>query len=188
MFETNVKILKELKDFLLTVSADRELLNYFSISEKDFTRTRKLPFDKLVILITKLCKKTLSIEIDRFFEEMGIDMTCSVSAFTQQRMKLKPVFFYLWNVILQKSFYKHNAKRVKRWKGYRLITADGSSVNLVGTTELNNYFGGQRNRYESFTAARTFFHYDILNELILFCNIKPFRIAELRMAYAASHL
>jgi hypothetical protein len=185
MFEANVMILKELRDFVLTICNDRELLNYFSISEKDFTRTRKLPFDKLVLLIAKLCKKTLSVELERFFEEMGVDMSCSVSAFTQQRMKLKPVFFYLWNMVLQKSFYHHNANEVKRWKGFRLISADGSTVSLISTEELSKNFGGGENQNASFTVAKSFYHYDILNELIVYCNVKPYRYGEINMAYDA---
>lgn len=186
MFETNAKILKELKDFVLTVCNDRALLNYFSVSEKDFTRNRKLPFDKLVLLITKLCKKTLSVELERFFEEMGADRACSVSAFTQQRLKLKPVFFYLWNMVLQKSFYHHSASAVKRWKGYRLIAADGSTLSLIGTEELSKHFGGGKNKNASFTVAKTFYHYDVLNELILYSNVKPYRYGEINMGYDAT--
>ncbi len=104
MFEANVKIITELKNFITIVSGNREILDKFCISERNFIRTRKLPFARLVLLITKLCKKTLSIELEKFFEEMGGLGNCSVSAFTQQRLKLEPAFFYFWNMVLHESF------------------------------------------------------------------------------------
>ncbi len=130
MFDVNIKIIEDLKNFITTVSGNREILNKFCANEKDFTRSRKLPFKKLTLLILKLCKKTLSIELENFFEEMGCSMSCSVSAFIQQRIKLEPVFFNLWNMILQRSYYYRYGDAVKRWKGHRVITVDGSSVAL----------------------------------------------------------
>jgi hypothetical protein len=97
MLQANVKIIAELKQFVTIASTNKDLLRQFSVSAKDFIRTRKLPFEKLVLLIAKLCKKTLSIEIETFFEEMSSTVNCSVSAFTQQRLKLEPSFFYWWN-------------------------------------------------------------------------------------------
>lgn len=68
MFEANVKIITELKNFITIVSDNREILEKFCVSDKNFLRTRKLPFARLVLLIAKLCKKTLSIELEKFFE------------------------------------------------------------------------------------------------------------------------
>ena len=99
MVNANVKIISELKAFITLVSSNREILNKFCAAETSFTRARKLPFEKLVLFITKLCKKTLSIELDHFFEEIRCSMSCSVSAFTQQRVKLDPMFFYFWNMV-----------------------------------------------------------------------------------------
>lgn len=137
------------------------------------------------MLITKLCKKSLSIELEKFFEEINEASHCSVSAFTHQRLKLKPEFFKCWNILLQKSFYFHYGDAVKRWKNYRIIAADGSSISLVNMPALSNYFGGQSNQQTNFVLARTFYHYDVLNELILLSEIKPYRCGELNMAYKA---
>lgn len=184
MREANLKIIIELKCFIDTVAANRSFLNLFCVSGTDFLRTRKLPFDKLVFFIMRLCKKTLSIELEKFFEELG-DITggCSVSAFSQQRIKLKPSLFYWWNTVLWDSFHRNYGKSVKRWKGYKLIAADGSSVGLVNTPALAAYFGGQSNQHTEFIAARTFYQYDVLNELVFSCGITPYRFSELKMAY-----
>lgn len=182
MFEANVKIITELKDFITIVAGNREILNKFCVSDCDFTRIRKLPFEKLVLLIAKLCKKTLSIELENFFGEMGSSLPCSVSAFTQQRIKLEPSFFIYWNIVLWGSYYRYYNNTVRRWKGYRIIAADGSSVSLINNPALSTYFGGQSNQNTNFIAAKTFYHYDVLNELVLMAQIKPYRYGEHAMA------
>src|SRR3954468_8533272 len=102
MFDLNVKIIAELKEFLKICWSDPNVLDVFRYSEKDFTRNRKLSFPRLVLFIAKLCKRTLSQELETFFEHEFNDTTgaCSVSAFSQQRHKLKGFFFEIWNKVL----------------------------------------------------------------------------------------
>jgi len=178
-----IKIISELKSFVSLVIENDDLLDRFRKSNKDFTRNRKLPFERLVLLIIKLCKKTLSIELEKFFEELGQSECCSVSAFTQQRMKLKASFFECWNRVLWSSYYHYSDTEVKRFKSFRIIAADGSNVSLINTPVLNTYFGGQSNQNSSFVQAKTFYYYDVLNELVLFPRIMPYRYGETPMAY-----
>ena len=178
-----VKIISELKNFVFLVTSQKQVMDNFRKSDKDFTRNRKLPFERLVLLISKLCKKTLSIELEKFFEELGDPDSCSVSAFTQQRGKLKASFFYWWNQVLWSSYYHYSEEDSKRWKGLRIIAADGSNVSLVNTPALNKHFGGQSNQHDSFVQAKTFYYYDVLNELVLFPRIVPYRYGEIQMAY-----
>ena len=185
MFDVNLKIISELKSFLILIIADKNLVSFFSVSDKDFIRTRRLPFEKIAVLIVKLCKKTLSFEIDSFFEDIGSSITCSVSAFSQQRVKLKPLFFHYWNNVLISSFYFYSGKEVKCWKGYRVIGADGSNISLINNKALNEYFGGQKNQFSFFVQAKTFYHYDVLNELVVLSDIKPYRYGEMKMAHNA---
>ena len=183
MLDANLKIIAELKEFITIVSNKRELLDKFCTSSSDFTRVRKLPFDRLTLLIAKLCKKTLSIELEGFFKEINGPEACSVSAFSQQRSKLEPAFFEWWNTLLWASYYRYYGDAAKRWKGYRIIAADGSSISLVNNPALSKYFGGQSNQQTDFVLAKTFYHYDVLNELVLFAQIKPYRNSELAIAY-----
>ena len=185
MFDLSLKILSELKNFISMVSSNRELLNKFCSSDKDFSRSRKLPFDKLVFFIIKLCKKTLSVELERYFDELNTAMPCSVSAFTQQRLKLHFSFFYWWNALLCKSYYYHGNDQVKRWNQYRLVAADGSNISLTNSPALSKHFGGQSNQNGFYTLAKTFYYYDVLNELILVPQIKPYKYGEMQMAYDA---
>lgn len=183
MIDANIKLIQELKEFVSLVSSNDDLLSHFRFSPNDFIRNRKMPFEKLVLLIAKLCKKTLSVEIENFFMESEDPNPCSVSAFVQQRIKLKPLFFCLWNKFLCSTWYELNKNEIKRWKGYRIVAADGSNATLVNSESLSKYYGGQINQVSYFTIAKTVYFYDVLNELILLPKIGPYRLGELNMVY-----
>ena len=183
MLKANLKIIGELKSFLMQVANNQDLINLFRNSKTDFTRKRKLHFENLSLLIIRLCKKTLSVEIEKFFEEINSCLSCSVPAFSLQRAKLNPSFFYSWNMFLWLNFYAEYGSRVKRWRGFRVVGCDGSNISLVNKPELQDYFGGQSNQSGSFVVAKTFYCYDVLNQMILFPQIAAYRYGELRMAY-----
>jgi Transposase DDE domain len=183
MLETNVGIIYELKSFLKEVANNESLINLFRHSTTDFTRKRKLTFENLSLLIMRLCKKTLSFEIEQFFEKIASPMSCSVSAFSLQRIKLNPSFFYAWNMVLWLNYYHAYGCKVKRWRGFRVLGCDGSNLSLVNKPDLQAYFGGQSNQQSSYVVAKTFYCYDVLNKMILFPKIAPYRDGELRMAY-----
>lgn len=183
MFDANLKILGELKNFLSIVSNNEKYLSLFRNSEADFTRKRKLTFDKLALLIAGLRKKTWSVEIDDFFEELNSSKTYTVPALSLQRAKMNPAFFHCWNMVLWMNFYLHYGTKVKRWKARRVIACDGSNVSLVNRPELSEFFGGQSNQTCSFVQAKTFYCYDVLNKMILFPRIAPYRYGELNIAY-----
>ncbi len=42
------------------------------MNPKDFTRDRKLPFARLVLFMLNLVRKTLQVELDRFFALLGL--------------------------------------------------------------------------------------------------------------------
>lgn len=187
MFDVNIKIIAELKHFIEICINDSDVMHLCRNSKSAFVRNRKLSFERLVLFIVKLCKKTLSVELDHFFEkELNEPLgRCSVSAFSQQRSKLDYLFFQLWNEVLYKSFYHHGAGCIKRWNGYRIIAADGTAVSLLSTRVLSQYFGGQSNPQGSFTGAKAFLHYDVLNKLFIHAHFATYRTGELPMAYSA---
>lgn len=183
MLEANLRIINELKLFLQMTVEDSNLLSVFSTSPGDFKRRRKLPFERLVLLIARLCKKTLSVELESFFAEFDLSLDCTVSAFCQQRKKLDPLFFKVWNILLCQAFYTYS-KNIKRWSRFRVIAIDGSNISLVNTPTLTEAFGGQRNQQCSFTQAKAIYQYDVLNGLILNAHVLPYRSGELSSAYS----
>ena len=70
MVEANLKIIEELKYFLDTVSKESEVRKLVTQSESDFSRDRKLPMCRLVGLIINMPKRSLSIEIQEFFDSL----------------------------------------------------------------------------------------------------------------------
>ena len=56
MVEANVRIIEELKYFLEAVSKDSSLRKLVTETEKDFTRARKLPMERIVRLIINMPK------------------------------------------------------------------------------------------------------------------------------------
>jgi hypothetical protein len=183
MSKANLRIIEELRLFITLMSQNRDLVSMFSTTPNGFTRRRKLCFSDLVLLIARLCKKTLSVEIERFFDEAGHAGRCSVSAFCQQRKKLDPLLYRVWNRLLCESFYTFRGRRVKRWGGYRLIAVDGSNVSLVNTPALQAHFGGQSNQQCFFVQAKAMFMHDVLNGLTVNAVIAPYRTGELILAY-----
>jgi hypothetical protein len=87
--------------------------------------------------------------------------------------------------VLCQSFYHYAEDHIQRWRGYRLIAADGSCICLLNTRALSAHFGGQRNQNISFTCGRAFFHYDVLNKLFIDARLAPYRTSEQNMAYKA---
>lgn len=188
MFEVNVKIIAELKAFLCRCTTQTNLLSAMRNSDTAFTRNRKLSFTRLVLFICKLCKKTLSDELDAFFEQdLQCPYTCSVSAYSLQRRKLSFAFFVLWNEVLCNSFYHYGAEagKISRWRGRRLIAVDGSRLSLVATKELYPFFGGQSNRFGSYCGAQTIVMFDVLNKLFIYSRLAPYRVAEKQLGWQA---
>ena len=109
---------------------------------------------------------------------MALNISCSKSAFVQQRLKLHCNFFMWWNVVLVESFYHHHSERNKRWQGYRIMAVDGSTAYLINTPELKNCFGTQINQHTAITMGRIMGIYDVLNEITVTSHLLPIRYSE----------
>lgn len=179
MVEANIKIIEELKFFLESLSSDREIRKLVAESENDFSRDRKLPLQRIAGIIIKMPKRSLSIELQEFFDSLGNGLEgCTKGAFSLQRSKLKPLFFKVWNKWLVDNFYHYYAQRVKRWRGFRLQAADGSTVYLLNKEEIVNHFGTRNNQHVSIPMARVMQVYDILNGIIVWGEMYPIKQSE----------
>jgi hypothetical protein len=132
MVEANLQIIEELKNFLNTVSCEADVRKLFTGLDVDFSRERKLRLNMLVSLIINLPKRSLSIEIQEFFDSLAEGSKASTkSAFSQQRTKLSALFFRVWNQWLVDGFYNYYGEKVKRWRGLRVQAVDGSTAYLI---------------------------------------------------------
>ncbi|MFZ2284933.1 MAG: IS4 family transposase [Lutibacter sp.] len=187
MIDANIKIIGELKAFLNVISSKPELKELFTGKPSDFSRNRKLTFDRTIFLILNMLKRSLAIEVREFFELIGNEnISCSKAAFTIQRKKLKSSFFELWNKLLVDCFYNYYGENVKKWNNFLLIGVDGSTAYLFDKKEVKNYFGVQENQFTQTPIARVMKFYDVLNKINIFSKICSIKISE--QAIVSNHL
>ncbi|MDF1516324.1 MAG: hypothetical protein P1P79_00125, partial [Lutibacter sp.] len=187
MIDANKKIIGELKAFLNVISSKPELKELFTGKPSDFSRNRKLTFDRTIFLILNMLKRSLAIEVREFFELIGNEnISCSKAAFTIQRKKLKSSFFELWNKLLVDCFYNYYGENVKKWNNFLLIGVDGSTAYLFDKKEVKNYFGVQENQFTQTPIARVMKFYDVLNKINIFSKICSIKISE--QAIVSNHL
>lgn len=187
MVNTNVKIIEALKSFLNMVTDVPEIRELFTCKPSDFTRDRKLPLNKIIGMLINLPKRSLSIELQSFFESLEqSDISCTKGAFSLQRSKLKPIFFKVWNDLLVKCFYNYYDNNVKRWEGFRLLAVDGSNASVMNVPEVLQHFGTADNKYGGVPMARVMQIHDVLNDLTIWGDIFPRKCSE--NAIIASHI
>lgn len=185
MVAANVNILADLQAFLLRASEDASVRTAYTTSQTAFTRKRKLPFARVVLLIVGLLKRSLSVEIGAFFQRVvGTTEVCSKAAFCEQRRKLKPSFFVSFNERLVESFYEHYAAAAQRWRGFRLLACDGSTAYLPqGKAALRAHFGVQVNQFREVVMARVVQVEDVLNHLVVRAGLYPITTSEQQVVY-----
>ena len=90
----------------------------------DFTRKRKLDFEKMIWILLTMEGASMKKELLEYFQ-FDIN-TPTVSAFNQQRAKLLPEALSFLFDEFNKSF-----SEFKTYHGYRLIACDGSNLNIA---------------------------------------------------------
>lgn len=131
-----------------------EFLRRHRKSESDFTRRRKLPFSRMILLgLTRGVESLQSRlnEAHRALERVlsGFDGgAVSASAYSQARAKLKHTAFIALNQeLLLPIFYAppddDDDIKPQYWRGLCLIGIDGTAIVLPDTPELLTIFGGR---------------------------------------------
>jgi hypothetical protein len=178
MVAANLKIIQDLKEFLDNVCNYAVNRAFFTASPKYFSRKRDLPMALVIVMILDFFKRSLSIEIQEFFDSLCHKQVPTPSAFCQQRKKLDAGFFQMWNHVLCEGFYHHYGKEVKRWKGFLVLAADGSTVYFPPAKKLIEHFGTQTNQHGGKPMGRVMQLYDLLNGLTLWGELCPIRKSE----------
>jgi hypothetical protein len=137
------------------------------VSEKDFTRNRKLPFKSLILFMLNIIKQTLQKELTHFVSLFGGEKVNSItkSAYCQSRMKLKHTGFIELNDVILKEFYTHCD--FKEWNDFIVLGVDGSKLNLPYSGELLKDFGIKLTKAEIMPQAIISTCYDLLNDIII---------------------
>ncbi|MGZ3615216.1 MAG: IS4 family transposase [Thermodesulfobacteriota bacterium] len=148
----------------------------FRAEATDFTRTRKLPFWRVAVLILRGWKISIQNRINKFFDDLSLlENIPTASAFCQAREKIKPKFFKILNENVVRFFYDNYEKEgfVKRWKGHLIWAVDGSYINISDTAETREKYSIQVNQYnkEGVVQALASFLCDVLNEISINSSI-----------------
>lgn len=151
---------------------------------KDFTRKRKMDFEKLIHYI--LTKKGLctNMELNNFFDKINEETEMSAQALLDQRLKLNPdVFVDLNRAYLQGFFDEYKDTDVKTYKGYILKAIDGSDFEIPNTKNAKDTFGRIKAKTEESVPRTTVsMCYDILNKYIIDVLPEKYRTNEIQMA------
>lgn len=155
-------------------------------SIKDFTRKRKMNFEKLIHYILNKRGLCTNMEVNNFFNKINEDTDMSAQALLDQRLKLNPKVFVDLNIEYLQGFYnEYKDIDVKNYKGYILKAIDGSDFEIPNTSNAKKEYGMVKSQVGE-TIARTSVSmcYDLLNQYILDVIPERYRTSELEMAKA----
>lgn len=162
----------------------KELKEKWRKSITDFTRKRKMDFERLIHYI--LNKKGLStnMEIYNFFDKINEETDMSAQALLDQRLKLKPEIFVDLNEDYLKGFYsEYRETDVKNYKGYILKAIDGTDFEIPNTEKSKETFGRVKAKSgESIPRTSVSMCYDVLNGYIIDVIPEKYRSNEIYMA------
>jgi len=157
--------------------------------ESDFTRNRKFGFDGLVYCLICLLRQNIQIELNRYVKAVHQNngryfSAISSSAFVQHRKKLKPEMFYDLNKAIAEEFYQDNDENVMLYNGHRLLSIDGSTINLPVNKETKAIYGtfNNQNKTDDVVIGRVSVLYDVLNEIVLDGKLCPYSTGEVELS------
>jgi hypothetical protein len=116
---------------------DEEFKKRHRNSKTAFTRTRKLSFSLVIVLILQKSMKSLQLILNEL--TLAFDSnTVTNSAFTQARANLRHTAFIELNAVVDVMYNDNN---IKRYKGMRVLGIDGSKILLPNTPDIRKEFG-----------------------------------------------
>lgn len=149
-----------LAEVIRGISRDKE--KYVENPGKDFTRDRKLTFEKMMRVIFMMGGQSIFREL---LEYHGFSAsTPTASAFVQRRQKIKPEAF--------KTLYKTYTAGLdvsKRLKKYQLLAADGMDILTARNPEDKSTYFDLRDYNQLHIVAL----YDLLNHLYINACVQP---------------
>lgn len=157
----------------------------YRMTQKDFTRNRKLNFFDNIILIMQCSKCSIQSGINIFLHfRKECDKEYSKQAFSKGRHRIKPEAFKVLMETAAQGFYDDN--NFDTFNGYLLLSIDGSDYNLPNSPDLLKHFGSEPFKDHIQVQAQTSCLYDVLNGVVLEAEIEPYNTSERTLA--ATHL
>lgn len=179
-----MEILSALRCFTMM----EKIPDLYKESPSDFTRSRKLPFGRVLILLLRKSGAGIQNGLDALSRALGLisgapaDMACK-SAFCQQRQKMKPEAVKAMNALFVKEFYTENDENVGLWRGYRLLAVDGSVIDLPACAGLKSYLA-KTGEGTLRPMARVSALYDPINKVFADVSLSATSVGERALALA----
>lgn len=152
------------------------------MSEKYFTRKRKLPFHTVISILLNFLTRSLQIELDDFkdyvMEGTGME-NITKQAFSKARQKINPGIFEALANDAVIGFYEDG--EYNRFNEYRLCAIDGTTIELPNFDHLREHFGDVGDEKET-VRARASALFDIENDIIITAEIDSYRTDERTLA------
>jgi Transposase DDE domain len=127
-------------------------------------------------------KKSLQLELDNFVNLVkGAETRITKQAFSEARQKVSPEAFKILFREIVKQYYELND--FNKYRGYRLLAIDGSTIELQNTEELRNAYGYAENKTVKIARARVSALYDPENHLLVNAIIARYETDENNLAY-----
>jgi hypothetical protein len=169
---TNLKLQFKNETF---INGNRLLMN-------GFQRNRLLPFDSVAHLVLQWSSRSIQVELSDFFE--GDAQVPTKSAFCQARSKMSGQAFVQLNSQSCNIFYDQSSFR--KWKGFRVLGIDGSTLQLPSHESVieefgQHSFGPKADALKSM--ARISYLYDVYNGLVLDAQMGGFSESEAALCW-----
>ena len=159
---------ESVKETLCDIIADmsKTSMLYAKNPKKDFSRTRKLPFDTMLMMLVSMGGNTLSKEL---MDGQGYDpRVATSSAFVQQRDKILPLAF---EFLLQQ--FTSSCANVKYFNGYRLLAVDGSSLNISHNPNDSDTYYRNAPHVKGFNQMHLNALYDLCSKIYVDAIVRP---------------
>lgn len=136
-----------------------------------------MTFKSILTFMLNFIKKSLQLELDDFFNGInGTNLNITKQAFSAARQKISPTAFIKMSDEIIKWFYKDTD--FKRFKGYRILSVDGTVLEINNTEKLRDEFGYIENQSIKVARARATGLYDVENDLIIASVLGRYRTSE----------
>ena len=148
-----------------------------------FVRKRKMPLDDLLLSMINRKGLTLKMELRNYMKISHPGINVSKPAYLKQRMKLNPEAFKYLYQSHNANFYHDDEITPYTYKGYLVLAADGSDINVPTTPETLEKYGNASKRGGKPRAQIGLgCLYDVLNRFILDSTINKVKFDEMSIA------
>ena len=94
----------------------------------------------MILFILNNMGKTLTLELNEYMKKQNKE-PITYQALSKQRQNINPEIFKKLNNAYIKSIYEQ--REIKKYKGYIVLSVDGSILELPNSKELKEYYGLQ---------------------------------------------